>query len=143
MKLYEELSKAEAGLVLGEPLHLTYIIMLEHPFQISGWQSWEKLFGGLPDMHKKASLLHAVCLCLQHHVVPKTGMIPGAGTMLLKHGTCGCMHMQTWATCVINYLLLCSVFDYDVQLAQHSSTGSSYGHQSNAHTDSSIVECSC
>lgn len=53
VKLYDELSKAEAGLVLGEALHLVYIIMLEHPFKIFGWSHWGKLFGSLPSTHKK------------------------------------------------------------------------------------------
>ena len=55
MKLYDELSKAEAGLILGEPLHLVFIIMLEHPFKIFGWSHWGKLFGSLPSTHRKAS----------------------------------------------------------------------------------------
>lgn len=55
VKLYDELSKAEAGLVLGEPLHLVYIIMLEHPVKIFGWSHWGKLFGSLPSTHRKAS----------------------------------------------------------------------------------------
>lgn len=53
VKLYDELSKAEAGLVLGEPLHLMYIIMQEHPFTIFGWSYWGKLFGSLPSLQKK------------------------------------------------------------------------------------------
>ena len=53
VKLYNELSKAESGLVLGEPLHLMHIIMLDHPFQIVGWPHWGRLFGKLPSIHKK------------------------------------------------------------------------------------------
>ena len=58
VRLYEELSKAEAGLVLGEPLHLMYIIMLEQPFKIFGWGHWGKVFGSLPSTHKKASAVN-------------------------------------------------------------------------------------
>ena len=58
VKLHEELSKAETGLVLGEPLHLMHIIMLDHPFKISGWSHWWKLFGILPSTHKKVSGLY-------------------------------------------------------------------------------------
>ena len=55
MKLYNELSKAVAGLVLGKPLHLMYTIMLEHPFKIFGWGCWGKLFENLPSMQKKVN----------------------------------------------------------------------------------------
>lgn len=55
VRLYDELSRAEEGLVLGEPLHLMYVIMLEHPFKIYGWGYWGKLFGSLPSLHKKVT----------------------------------------------------------------------------------------
>ncbi|KAL0029501.1 hypothetical protein WJX77_012503 [Trebouxia sp. C0004] len=60
MKLYDELSKAVAGLVLGEPLHLMYTIMLEHPFKIFGWVYWGKLFENLPGMQKKVARIVGV-----------------------------------------------------------------------------------
>lgn len=55
MRLYDELSKAEAGLVLGEPLHLVYIIMPEHPFKIFGWSHWGGLFRNLTTTQKKVA----------------------------------------------------------------------------------------
>ena len=76
IRLYDELSKAEAGLVLGEPLHLMYVIMLDHPFKIFGWSHWGKLFGSLPSMQKKVKcsehpwgLLSTFTTCTRAHVV--------------------------------------------------------------------------
>ncbi|DBA82486.1 TPA: hypothetical protein ACH3X2_000714 [Trebouxia sp. C0005] len=60
IKLYDQLSKAVAGLVLGEPLHLMYTIMLEHPFKIFGWGYWGKLFENLPSMQKKVACIVGV-----------------------------------------------------------------------------------
>lgn len=64
MRLYDELSKAEAGLVLGEPLHLVYIIMPEHPFKIFGWPHWGRLFRNLTGAQKKARLCSLLAVFL-------------------------------------------------------------------------------
>lgn len=64
MRLYDELSKAEAGLVLGEPLHLVYIIMPEHPFKIFGWSHWGRLFRSLTSAQKKARLCFLLAVFL-------------------------------------------------------------------------------
>ena len=100
VKLYDELSKAEAGLVLGEALHLIYIIMLDHPFKIFGWSHWGKLFGSLPSTHKKVSvcpcdcsILSRLCYSLEATMVGVFGslqfcLLPGKPCVYRKVNAC-------------------------------------------------------
>jgi hypothetical protein len=39
-------------LILGEPLHLVYLILLDQPFEICDWSFWSSIFQGLPAQRK-------------------------------------------------------------------------------------------
>lgn len=62
VKMYGELQKAQEGVRLEGDLHLVYLILLDHPFRLSGWPYWNKLFAGLPRNHKE------VCSLVQTHI---------------------------------------------------------------------------
>jgi hypothetical protein len=47
MRLYAELAAASSGVVLGQPLHLMYLCLLEHPFVITNWGRWGHVLAGL------------------------------------------------------------------------------------------------
>lgn len=57
MKMYGELDKAQQEVQLEGGLHLIFVILLDHPFRISGWPYWSKLFASLPKEHRKVCLL--------------------------------------------------------------------------------------
>lgn len=58
MKMYGELQKAQGGVQLEGGLHLIFLILLDHPFRITGWPYWSTLFASLPRNHKEVCNLH-------------------------------------------------------------------------------------